>query len=75
MTLYHPRTLVERILEAAVMLFIAAYLIKLAVGYVVSVRLALIIIGSIVLLFVIGFRLYHYFIRHNNWKEHDDEDE
>ena len=73
--MYNPRSIAERILEAAVMIFIAAYLIKLAVGYVISVRLALIIIGSIIILFIAGIRLYRYFVSRNGWKEHDEEDE
>ena len=75
MTMYEPRRLVERVLEAAIMLCVAAYLIKLAVSYVISVRVALIIIAAAAVLVIGGIRLYRYFVTRDHWKEQDREDE
>ena len=66
------RHLLDRLLEAAIVIALSGYLIKLGVGYVLSVKWALLAIAGIILLAVAGIRLYRYHRHTNNWRDGDE---
>lgn len=66
------RHLLDRLLEAAIVIAVSGYLIKLGVGYVLSVKWALLAIAGIILLAVAGIRLYRYHRHTNNWRDGDE---
>lgn len=66
------RHLLDRLLEAAIVIAVSGYLIRLGVGYVLSVKWALLAIAGIILLAVAGIRLYRYHRHTNNWRDGDE---
>lgn len=66
-----PRRLIEVIFECCVMFAIGAWLLKLGVCYLYQIRWPLLIIGIIVLLAVIGVRIYRY-RRGQKWRDDDE---
>ncbi|NBI87810.1 hypothetical protein D3Z47_17095 [Lachnospiraceae bacterium] len=59
-----PRNLITRILEAAFMLALAAFLIKTAVGWILEIWPVLLTIALIVTAIIIGFRIWRH--KHND---------
>ena len=55
-----------------IVIAVSGYLIKLGVGYVLSVKWALLAIAGIILLAVAGIRLYRYHRHTNNWRDGDE---
>lgn len=62
----------QRILEAAVMLAISGFLIKLAVSFVWCIRVPLIIIIVVATLGVIGYRFWRYYHGQTDWRDNHD---
>lgn len=58
-----PKRLLEKILEAAIIFALSAYLIKLGVCYIAQVWPVLVILATIILVGVIIYRI---------WKRHHD---
>lgn len=55
-----PRNLISRILEAAFMLALAAFLIKTAVGWILEIWPVLLTIALIITAIIIGFRIWRH---------------
>ena len=66
-----PRRLIEVIFEACILFAIGAYLLRLGLCYLYQIRYALLIIGIIAILGIIGVRVCHY-RRSQRWR--DDEE-
>lgn len=67
-----PKRLLDRLLECAVILALSAYLIKLAVFYIVSVKWQLLAIAGIIVLAVAGYRLYRWRRGSRGWRDDDE---
>ena len=53
-----PRRWLERLLEAAIIFALSAYLIKLAVCYIAQIWPALVIIATVLIVGVIAYRIW-----------------
>ncbi len=63
--------LIEKIFGACVLLAISAYLIKCAIGWLYQIRFALLIIAALVILIIIGIRIYR-FKKSQEWRDDDE---
>ena len=61
------RGLLSRIAEDAILFATACFLLKLGIGYLLSVKIPLIIIGVIAISIVIGFRTWRWRKRHDDY--------
>lgn len=60
------RSLFSRIAEAVIVFAICCFLVKLGVGYILSVKVPLIVITAIVAIIVISYRAWR-------WRKHHDD--
>ena len=67
-----PRRLIEVIFECCVIFAAGAFLLKLGVCFLYEIRWALLIIGTVVLLVIIGVRVYR-FRKHQDWRDRDED--
>lgn len=69
----NPKSLIQRILEAAVMLAVSGFLIRTAVCFVTSVWLQIVVIAVIIAICTAGYRLYRYFRDSGKWRDDHDQ--
>lgn len=62
-----PKKLIERIFEYCVILAVSAYLLRLAAQWLREAAPYLAIAAAIVLIVVIGYRVYQYHKNSGNW--------
>ncbi|MDE6995272.1 MAG: hypothetical protein K2P41_12760 [Lachnospiraceae bacterium] len=62
-----PKRFIERIFEFCVMLALSAFLLRLAVAYLLEIWVYLLIIAIIVTAGVIGWRVYKHFRDMGKW--------
>ena len=68
-----PRSLIQRILEAAVTLAVSGFLIRTAVCFVTSVWLQIVVIAGIIAVCTAGYRLYRYYRDSGKWRDDNDQ--
>ena len=69
---YQPKHCLTRLFEAAVTIAVSAYLIRLAVLYIASVKWQLCAIAGIAVLAAVGYRLYRWRRRSRGWRDEDE---
>lgn len=62
-----PKKLINRIVEACALLALSAFLLRLAVAYLLEIWVYLLIIVVIAALGVIGWRIYKFYRSQGKW--------
>lgn len=62
-----PKKLIERLLEFCATLAVSAYLLRLTAHWLMEAAPYLLIAAAIVLLVIVGYRIYQYYKNSGNW--------
>lgn len=62
-----PRRLLDRVLEICVILVVSAFLLRLAVAYILEIWPYLLIAAVIIVICLIGWRVYKFYHSQGKW--------